>query len=243
MEPESRFSVSYQLFMLGLCVLVLGWLAVETLVPLDPDTREILFVADTAIALVFLGDFVASFVRSKNRARYMLTWGWIDLISSIPAVGFLRVGRAARIARVIRVLRAVRSLRLISYYVLRRRAESAILSVLFLTVLVVVFGSIAVLHIERAGGGNITRASDALWFALVAVSTAGFGDFYPITPEGRLIAAGLMITGIGLFGTFTAFVASWIMAPGAVVPGSPVAAASPAVAGSPVEPGPVGTAP
>ena len=48
---------------------------------------------------------------------------------------------------------------------------------------------------------------------MVTVSTAGFGDFYPITLEGRIIAIGLMVTGIGLFGTFTAFLASWFLQP------------------------------
>ena len=47
----------------------------------------------------------------------------------------------------------------------------------------------------------------------MTVSTAGFGDLYPITIEGRVIAMVMLGTGIGLFGTFTALVASWFMGP------------------------------
>lgn len=211
MREEGKFSAPYQLFMLGLCLLALGWLALDTLFTLDPDTREILFWADTGIAIVFLGDFVANVVRAADRRRYLLTWGWIDFVSSIPAVGILRIGRAARVARILRILRGVRSIRVLAGAILRRRAESAFLSVVFTTILVAVFGSIAVVRVERAGGGNITNAWDGLWWAVVTVSTAGFGDLYPVTVEGRIIAMVMLVTGIGLFGTFTALVASWFV--------------------------------
>ena len=72
-------------------------------------------------------------------------------------------------------------------------------------------GSILVLRVERAAGGVITNASDALWWTLATMSTAGFGDLYPITDIGRGIGIVLMVVGIGLFGTFTGLVASWIL--------------------------------
>jgi voltage-gated potassium channel len=57
---------------------------------------------------------------------------------------------------------------------------------------------------------------DALWWAAVTATTVGYGDVSPITPEGRLIAVALMITGIGVIGVFTATVASFLFeqAPG-----------------------------
>ena len=211
MNEEGQFSATYQLFMLGLCILALAWLAIDTFFTLDPDTREILFWADTGIAFVFLGDFAANLVRAADRKRYFLTWGWIDLVSSIPAVGVLRIGRAARIARILRILRGFRSVRVLAQAVMRRRAESAFLSVVFATVMVIVFGSIAVVRVERVAGGNIANAWDGVWWAVVTVSTAGFGDLYPVTVEGRIIAMLMLVTGIGLFGTFTALVASWFV--------------------------------
>ena len=211
MKDESPFSAPYQLFMLGLCILALGWLALDTFFRLDPQTRAILFVADNAIAVVFMADFVVNLVRAEDRRRYLVTWGWINFVSSIPAVSFLRVGRAARVARILRILRGFRSARFLTERILRRRAESAFLSVVFATILVVVFGSIAVVRVESAAGGNITNAWDGLWWAVVTVSTAGYGDLYPVTVEGRIIAMAMLVTGIGLFGTFTALVASWFM--------------------------------
>lgn len=208
---EDRFSTPYEMFMLGLCLLSLGLLAADTFFAFDPDTREILFWADTVIAVMFLGDFVASLVRAHDRKRYLTTWGWIDFLSSIPAVGVLRIGRAARIARILRLMRGAKSARVLAQAALERRGQSAFLSVLFATILVTVFGSIAVVRVERAGGGNIIDAWDGLWWAVATLTTAGAADLYPVTTEGRIVAMAMQVIGIALFGTFTALVASWFI--------------------------------
>ena len=75
-------------------------------------------------------------------------------------------------------------------------------------------GSIAILQFEAVPGANIASADDAVWWAIVTLTTVGYGDRFPITPEGRIVAALLMAAGIGLFGTFSGFVASWFLRPG-----------------------------
>lgn len=68
------------------------------------------------------------------------------------------------------------------------------------------------LQLEKGiDGSNIHNAGDALWWAFVTITTVGYGDFYPVTYEGRIVAAVLMTAGVGLFGTFTGFVASWFL--------------------------------
>ena len=61
---------------------------------------------------------------------------------------------------------------------------------------------------ERAKGSNIHDYPDALWWAIVTVTTVGYGDRYPVTEGGRIVAVILMLVGIGLIGTLTATVAS-----------------------------------
>jgi voltage-gated potassium channel len=74
-------------------------------------------------------------------------------------------------------------------------------------------GAVAVLDAERsAPGANITSFGDALWWASTTVTTVGYGDRYPVTTEGRLIAVALMVVGIGLVGAVTASVATWMVA-------------------------------
>jgi voltage-gated potassium channel len=72
----------------------------------------------------------------------------------------------------------------------------------------IIFSSISVLHVEDQPNCNIKTAEDALWWSYCTITTVGFGDRYPITTEGRFVAILLMTTGVGLFGTFTGYIAS-----------------------------------
>ena len=86
--------------------------------------------------------------------------------------------------------------------------------VLLLVVLVLEFASIGVLYAERdAQGSNIETASDALWWGYVTITTVGYGDAFPVTTKGRIVGVLLLTIGVGLFGTFTAFVANVFLAP------------------------------
>jgi voltage-gated potassium channel len=69
----------------------------------------------------------------------------------------------------------------------------------------------AILHFEVHADGNIKTADDAVWWALVTITTVGYGDRFPVTTEGRVIAVVLMFAGVGLFGTFSGFLASWFI--------------------------------
>jgi voltage-gated potassium channel len=213
-EPRDRLdSPGYQVFMLVLCLFALGALAAQTAIRLEPQTRGILAYADYAVCAVFFVDFVISLWRAPDRRRYLVTWGWLDLLSSIPTVDVARWGRAARVLRVFRVLRGLRATRLLATLVLRKRAQNTALAVSLIALLLVVFCSIAVLHVETEADSNIKTAEDAIWWAFATITTVGYGDRYPVTSEGRLIAAILMCAGVGLFGTFSGYLAAWFMGP------------------------------
>jgi len=77
--------------------------------------------------------------------------------------------------------------------------------------LIVFIAALAVLDAERGGSGPIQTFGDALWWALVTVATVGYGDAYPVTFEGRAVAVGLMLFGIGVLGVVTAGFASWLV--------------------------------
>ena len=214
--PHSGHAPAYQLFVLVLCVYAILALAAERFFALTPDTRQLLDYSDDGVCFLFAIDFVHSFTTAKNRGRYFLTWGWIDLLSSIPAINVLRIGRAARIMRVFRVLRGVRATKIISSFLLERRSESMFLAVGLVSFLLVILASASVLHFETAPDSNIKGAEDALWWAYATMTTVGYGDRFPVTSEGRLVGAFLMTAGVGLFGTFSGFVATWFLTPAAI---------------------------
>lgn len=205
----------YQLFILALSLWALMMLGAGATLTLDESTRTILEYADTTLCVLFFLDFLINLYRAPSRIQYFVGWGWIDLLSSIPAIEPLRWGRAARIMRILRVLRAVKSMRAIALFVMRRRAESAFLASMLLCLLLIVGCSLAILEFEAPAGGNIGSAGDAMWWAITTMTTVGYGDRYPITTEGRLVGAFLMAAGVGMFGTLSGLLASWFLSPAA----------------------------
>ena len=197
----------FQLVMVLLSVYVVIALFLETLVKLTPATASLLQMIDTLICVVFLVDFGIRFGRAESKAKFM-RWGWIDLLASLPMLDALRWGR---LIRVIRVLRAFRSARVFATFFLRKRAESALATVTTLGIALVIFSSLAILNLETDQNSNIRTPGDALWWSLTTITTVGYGDRYPVTTEGRVIAVTLMIAGAALFSTFTAFIATFFM--------------------------------
>ena len=136
--------------MLVCCILVLLALGLELALDPDPEIMRILLYLDTAFCGVFFMDFLISLARAEDRKRYLITWGWIDLLSSLPAIVELRAFRIGRILRIPRFLREVRA------------ARSSALVAVSVAILTVVGSSIAVLYLERGAGGDIGSGPAAL---------------------------------------------------------------------------------
>ncbi len=202
----------YELFMLMLCVYSLISLTMDTFFHLPANEVAILDAIDNVVCGIFLLDFVVGFAIARDK-RQFLTWGWIDLLSSIPVLESFRAGRIIRVIRILRVLRGIRLARILAQYLQRHRADGAFLAAIFLSLLLLLLSSVAILQVEQVDGANIQTASDALWWAIVTMTTVGYGDKFPVTTAGRIIASVLMISGVGLFGTLSGSVASWIMNP------------------------------
>lgn len=198
----------YNAVILLVSLIAIGMLAVGVVVELTPSSRSLLAYVDLAVCGVFLIDFVVSLARATNRWQYLITWGWIDLLSSIPVLDSLRWGRAARVVRILRVIRGIKAARFLAAIVFRNRARNALLGGSFVAVVVVFLSSFAILQFESQNEGNITSAEDAVWWAICTVTTVGYGDLYPVTWEGRVVAFILMVTGASSFGALSGLIAS-----------------------------------
>ena len=162
---------------------------------------------------IFLGDFLYRFFTAEHRAHYFFRgFGWADLLSSLPFPQ-VKIFRVFRIWRVIRLFMEFGARNLVREFV-THRAENALLTVGFLVLCVLEFGSLAVLKAERTSpDANITNASDAIWWAYVTITTVGYGDRFPVTNWGRIVGVFVMTAGVGLFGTLSGFLANSFLSP------------------------------
>lgn len=208
-QPAEKLSV-FQLALLVLSVLVLLALIADAIAPVSQEVSTIIQTLDLVACLLFFMDFVIRFWRAESKLAFM-RWGWIDLLACVPNVDLLRVGRLARVLRIIRLLRGVRIGHRIISLILLNKPKSAFASVLLTSMLLVTFSSIAILIAEVGPEVNIKSAEDAIWWSVTTMTTVGYGDKYPTTTEGRVIAMVLMFAGVGLFGTLSGLVASFFL--------------------------------
>ena len=175
-----------------------AWPILDTDMP--PGWRH----ACTTITVIVWAAFAADYVVRLAIAEQRWTYFWHHLVD---------LGVVA-----LPILRPLRLLRLVMLLgVLNRRAATSLYGriatyVAGAVVLLVFCASLAILDAERADKhANITNFADALWWSATTMTTVGYGDRYPVTGEGRLVAVGLMIGGIALLGVVTASIASWLI--------------------------------
>lgn len=208
--PDAQPTGLYQLAILVLTVLVLFGIVADTLLLVPPEAARLLQIIDTLVCLVFLTDFGLGFYRAKSKVAF-LKWGWIDLLASIPNVDILRWGRLARVLRIIRLFRGVRSVHKVFLASFHNRLQGGLISGLLIAFLVIVFSSVAVLVTEQGPDANIRTAEDALWWSMTTITTVGYGDRFPVTTEGHVVGAILMVCGVGLFGLLSGSIASMML--------------------------------
>ncbi|MGL4599210.1 MAG: potassium channel family protein [Bacteroidia bacterium] len=205
-EPLSYLNIA----ILILSVYLLVAMLIDTVFKLPESTSHVLAIVDDFICVIFIVDFIARFSKAENKLQFM-KWGWIDLLASIPNIDIFRYGRALRIFRIIRIIRAFQSTRQIINHLVKKKIQGTFTAAALVSILLIIFSSVAILQFENDPDSNIKTGEEALWWAFSTITTVGYGDHYPVTTEGRCIAVILMTVGVGLFGTFSAFVTTWFM--------------------------------
>ena len=182
-----------------LALVYLGLYALEVLADMPPAVFLDFVVVSDIIWGIFIVDFVVRFVISHHKLRFIKR-NAVELISLI-----LPIFRAFRMFRVIVAIgfltRVAQSLQgKINLYL------GLILPLLVFTCALGVYDAE-----HKAPGANITNFGDAIWWAFVTITTIGYGDYYPITFEGRAIAVLLMLSGLALVSVITISIGSWFL--------------------------------
>jgi voltage-gated potassium channel len=167
--------------------------------PPDPYAAALTLVIGSTW-LAFGVDYIVKLVLAPQRGRWIVRHPMDLLMVVLPVARPLRLLRPFTLRRVMERApgTAIRT-RVVAYVIV-----SAIL--LVYTV------ALSVLHFEKsAPNANITTMGDSLWWAVVTITTIGYGDFYPVTVPGRWAATALMVGGFAALGMVTAAMSSWLV--------------------------------
>ncbi|WP_426623328.1 potassium channel family protein [Leifsonia sp. McL0607] len=179
------------------------FLVVYSWLVLDPQlTQGIYGLLTVLLALIWVAFFVDYVVRLQLAAnkRSFVHHNVVDLLSVLIPI--------ARPFRLIVDLFRMPSLRGNSGSHLRRRI--VIIAGTFVVMFIYVI-SLAVFQVEHyAPGSNIHSFGDSIWWACVTMATVGYGDYYPVTVTGRLLAVVLMIGGVAIVGTASATIVNYL---------------------------------
>jgi voltage-gated potassium channel len=167
---------------------------------LDADTVTVLTFISWTVWGAFAIDFAIRIALADARLSYV-RHHWYDV--ALIALPMLRP---------LRLLRLLALARILDRSVSGSLAGTAVVYAAGAAAMAVGLGSLAVLDAERgAPKANITTYADALWWAGSTVTTAGAGEFYPVTGPGRIVAMVLMLVGVALVGVVIAAVAAWLV--------------------------------
>ena len=148
-----------------------------------------------AVWVAFAVDYLVRLRLSVPRGEFVRTHKLDLLMVLLPFLRILRV-----------VIIIVKSVRQIS-------TQRIAASMVGIAIAVVGVGALVVWRYESvAPNGNIHTVGESIWWAIVTTTTVGYGNEYPVTIPGQIVATGIMIIGIGLIGTVSASVASWFVA-------------------------------
>ena len=186
----------------------------------------------TVLALIFLfafsyPAFTDSVSDSTNQILGIIQWVcWVafaldlvfGVVTSENKVSYLKRHPLEIASVLLPFLRPLRLMRVISFggLALQKiavgRQFAITVKVAITTVFVAYISAVQITITERAvEGSNIKNFADGFWWAITTVTTVGYGDRYPTTTEGRLLAVMLMFMGISLVGVITASVAAWFV--------------------------------
>jgi len=210
--PKGKF---FDIFLFALIIISVILVMLESVKEIDAEYHRVLLACEWFITIFFTIEYIARLVSIKKPMKYVLSfYGIIDLISTIPLyISYFLAGSQVLLAvRALRLLRVFRILKLVQFLGEASQLKNAIkasrtkIAVFIYTVLIlsVIMGTVMYwIESDESGFTSIPRG---IYWAIVTLTTVGYGDIAPQTPIGQLIATIVMILGYGIIAVPTGIV-------------------------------------
>ena len=211
-NKKSRF---FSLFIQALILISIVTFSIETLPDLQPETRTLLQAIEIFCVSIFTLEYVLRIYVAEKKLKFIFSFfGLVDLIAILPfylSFGVdLRSLRALRFLRLFRVLKLVRYNRAMNHFTRAiASAKEEIFLFIFITLILIYFSAVGIYYFEsQAQPEHFSSIFDSLWWAIITLTTVGYGDVYPITVGGKVFTFIILMIGLGIVAIPTGIISS-----------------------------------
>lgn len=212
---DNRGSKYFSFFIQALILLSIITFSVETIPDLKPQTRTILQSIELISVLVFTAEYLLRIYVADSKPKFIFSFfGIIDFLAILPfylSFGVdLRSLRALRFLRLFRVLKLVRYNKAMNHFTKAiKTAKEEILLFIFITLILIYFSAVGIYYFEnQAQPEHFSSIFDSLWWAIITLTTVGYGDVYPITVGGKVFTFFILMIGLGIVAIPTGIISS-----------------------------------
>lgn len=212
---DNRPSRYFAFFIQALILISIVTFSVETIPDLKPSTRTILYMIEVFSVSVFTMEYLLRIYVADSKPKFIFSFfGIIDVLAILPfylSFGIdLRSLRALRFLRLFRVLKLVRYNRAMNHFTRAiKSAKEEILLFVFITLILIYFSAVGIYYFENeAQPEHFSSIFDSLWWAIITLTTVGYGDVYPITVGGKVFTFFILMIGLGIVAIPTGIISS-----------------------------------
>lgn len=203
-EAETPAGKAFDITVIGLILLSLLVVVLESVKNIREDYGSILWKAEWTFTVFFTIEIVLRLISVRQPLRYLFSfYGLVDLLAIlptyvslfVPGTQYLLTIRVLRLLRIFRILKLTEYTRESRVIVSALRASGRKIFVFLATVLTLVIVIGTLIYVIEGEENGFTDIPTSIYWAIVTITTVGYGDLSPKTPLGRLLAAFVMILG------------------------------------------------
>lgn len=221
-EADTRSGKVFDVALLIIILVSVVLVMLESVPGIRQSHREILIIMEWLITLIFTIEYFVRILIVKKPLKYIFSfYGIIDLLSILPTyLSLILIGSQSLVViRMLRLLRVFRILKLTRYTQAGRSLAVALWSsrekisvfIFFITILVVIIGT--VMYLVEGEESGFTSIPMSIYWAIVTLTTVGYGDISPVTALGQFLASFVMIMGYAIIAVPTGIVTAEMINP------------------------------
>lgn len=214
-NPSSKNGRVFAIIIQCLIIISIITFSIETIPDLKPQTKHILESIEVFCIIIFTLEYLLRLFAVENKLKFVFSFfGIIDLLAILPfylAFGVdLRSLRALRFLRLFSILKMARYNKAIKHFTRAiMYAKEEILLFLFITIILIYLSAVGIYYFENEAQPEVfSSIFDSLWWAVITLTTVGYGDVYPITVGGKVFTFIILLIGLGIVAIPTGIISS-----------------------------------